>query len=117
METAGLSSGELVEVADEVVARVDPDEARTAFLSLLGDPGGVGFVVLVAALDVAVLIDVPSDVRHAAFFGADDVHLHGGGADKVGPPAVVAVSFDAIVFPFSESWAASEDDVLVRKAR
>lgn len=56
-------------------------------------------------------MDDPDEFGVAAVGDADFRHAEGGGADEVGPPAVVLVIRDAEVFPSAEGWAAGEDDV------
>ena len=101
-----------VDGGDRLGAGVDPDEFSVSLGGLLGDPGGVGVTVIAAAGEVAIFINDPSDLGAGSVCSAEFVHPHGGGADKVGPPTVVAVFFDAEVFPLSRSGATAKDNVL-----
>lgn len=116
-EVEGGDVAKAIDGGNGLAASADPDESGFAFGSLFGDPFGVGFAVLPAAELVAVFVDDPGDGGAFAVGFFDFVHAHGGGADEVGPPAVVAIVLDAEVFPFPGGRATAEDDVLTRNQR
>lgn len=52
------------------------------------------------------MVDHPDDVGRGAVSAVEFIHAEGGGADEVGPPTVVLVGRNAIIFPFTEGGSA-----------
>ena len=113
-EVEGADVAACVDGGDGLGAGADPDESGLSLGCLLGDPSGVGISVFTATADVAIFVNDPSDGDVIAVSFAEFIHAHGGSPDEVSPPTIVAILFDAIVFPLSASRSSTEDDVLLR---
>ena len=99
-----------VEVVDDGVGGVEPDELRPVFLSDLADPGGEGALVLTQAPLVAGAVDQPSDTGVGG--GVFDL-LEAGNRrpDKVAPPAVMRRVLEFL--PLVKRDAAADHDVFL----
>ena len=98
---------------DRLLASIDPDEVCVSLCGLFLDSSCVWLVIFTRAQLVTFLVNNPGDLGLLSVCVADFVHAHGGGADEVCPPSVVAVTLDSEVFPLSQDWATTENDVLL----
>lgn len=102
-----------VDRGDGLVSRVNPDKLCFALCGLFLDPGGVRLAIFLTTENVSRAINDPSDGGIFSVSTAEFVHAHGGSADKVGPPTIMAITLDAKILPFAERRAAAQDDVFL----
>src|SRR5690606_36377917 len=86
----------IVEVVDELVGGVEPDEAHLVLVADALDVGNQGLPVLHLAGFVAGAVDEPGDVDRAVAGLLELLDANAGGADEIPPAAVVAMRFAAV---------------------
>lgn len=107
-----------VDFRDVVSGGVEPDQCGVAFGGLFGNPSGVGFVILSTSGIVSGFVNQPDERRIFSVSGADFRHTQGGSTNKIGPPTVMAIILNPVIFPSAESRASANNDVLgIRQRR
>jgi hypothetical protein len=84
-----------------LITGTDPNKFSSSFNGLLYDPGAIRLFVVTSSGQVTVFVDDPSDLRIGAIGFSYFIHPHCRGSNEICPPAIMAILFDAKIFPLS----------------